>query len=94
MVNSRVEDRNRRKKIYQERAFGTEVSLNCEYVRHLARVSAHRYYYRSRGAIPKESYVQAEDRKVIREAAGDARWRERGSRCCEIEVYTQGGHEK
>jgi hypothetical protein len=100
MVNSRVEGRNQRKRRYQERACGTEASLNCEYVQQLARVSAYRYYYRSQGAIPKESYVQAADRKVIRDAARPARWRKRWSHCCEtrldveIGVYTQGGHEK
>lgn len=72
-VNSRVEDKNQRKRRYQERVCGTEVNLNCEYVQQLARVSAYRYYYRSRGEIPQESYVRAADRKVIRDAAKPVR---------------------
>jgi hypothetical protein len=94
MVSSRVEDKNQERRRYQERACGAEVNLNCEHVQQQARVSANRYYYRSRGAIPKEPYAPAADRKVNRDAAGHAPQRKWQSHCyetrldIEIEVYT------
>ena len=97
MVNSRVEDKNQgKRRRYQERAYCTEVNPHCEYVRQLARVKAHRYYYRSRDAIPKRSYVWAADRRVIRDAAEPAPQRKRQSHYfetrldIEIDVCTQG----
>jgi hypothetical protein len=95
-VNSRVEDKNQGKRWrYQERACGTEVNPHCEYVQQVTRVRAHRHYYHSRDAMPKRSYVEAADQRVIRDAAEPAPQRKRQNHYCEtrldieIEVYTQ-----